>query len=122
MPHAALAGSTSTMTDGNAATILLAAQELALLLRDEGPDAVRKAAQRVLDAAGGDPLAAVAVTAALIDVDMPTNPWWQRPERILRPCGTPSAYARHLYHHEPPCDACKHAHREVRKHRRWAAA
>lgn len=26
--------------------------------------------------------------------------------RQLKPCGTPAAYARHLRHHELPCDAC----------------
>ena len=26
--------------------------------------------------------------------------------RQLQPCGTPAAYARHLRHHEPPCQAC----------------
>lgn len=29
--------------------------------------------------------------------------------RKLRPCGTRSAYQRHLYHKEDPCDACKAA-------------
>jgi hypothetical protein len=29
--------------------------------------------------------------------------------RKLQPCGTRSAYKRHLYNHETPCDACKAA-------------
>jgi hypothetical protein len=30
--------------------------------------------------------------------------------RELKPCGTPAAYARHLYHDEPPCESCRAAH------------
>ena len=26
--------------------------------------------------------------------------------RVLKPCGTPAAYARHLRHYEVPCEAC----------------
>ena len=29
--------------------------------------------------------------------------------RKLQPCGTRAAYARHLYNHEDPCEACKAA-------------
>lgn len=29
--------------------------------------------------------------------------------RTLAPCGTPAAYARHRYHGERPCEACREA-------------
>jgi hypothetical protein len=29
--------------------------------------------------------------------------------RTLKPCGTPSAYKRHLYNNEEPCDLCRAA-------------
>lgn len=32
-----------------------------------------------------------------------------RPEN-MKPCGTTAAYARHLRHKEPPCEACRQAH------------
>lgn len=42
--------------------------------------------------------------------------------RQLRPCGTASAYARHLRRHEYPCEACRDAKRvEMSKYRRTAA-
>lgn len=120
----------STLTDAAAERIILAAQELAITIRDESPDAVRRAAARLLSAAGGDPIAALAITGALVAVDAPIDPWWQRrgphvapvpdePLRTgLRPCGTPSAYARHLAHDERPCEPCRLSHNEVRRERR----
>ena len=30
--------------------------------------------------------------------------------RVLKPCGTNAAYARHLRHHEKPCPPCCEAH------------
>jgi hypothetical protein len=35
--------------------------------------------------------------------------------RELKPCGTLSAYKRHLYRGEKPCDACKAANTERRQ-------
>ena len=32
-----------------------------------------------------------------------------REKRDLKPCGTWAAYRRHLYRHEPVCDACRDA-------------
>ena len=32
--------------------------------------------------------------------------------RQPQPCGTAAAYARHLRHGEPPCDACRKANAE----------
>jgi hypothetical protein len=34
--------------------------------------------------------------------------------RELKPCGTVSAYKRHLYRKEPPCAACKAANTAAR--------
>lgn len=125
------------VTDAAAERIILAAQELAITIRDEGPDAVHRAASKLLSAAGGDPIAALAITGALVAVDAPIDAWWQRsgpqiapvpdePLRTgLRPCGTPSAYARHLAHGETPCEPCRDAHNETRRerrHRQQAAA
>lgn len=123
----------ATLTDEAAERVILAAQELAITIRDEGPDAVRRAAIELLSAAGGDPIAALAITAALVAVDAPVDPWWQtsaassrdryehRP-RGLRPCGTPSAYARHLAHGDTPCTPCRDAHNQVRRERRHRQA
>lgn len=45
-----------------------------------------------------------------------------RRPRKLKPCGTAAAYQRHLYHGEPPCQACRKAasayHREWSRERR----
>lgn len=35
--------------------------------------------------------------------------------RELKPCGTVSAYQRHLRHGETPCDACREASRDSRR-------
>lgn len=37
--------------------------------------------------------------------------------RKLKPCGTVSAYKRHLYNRETPCAACKAANTELRRQR-----
>ena len=42
--------------------------------------------------------------------------------RPQAPCGTQSAYRRHLRNDEPPCDACRVAHREGRRAERGSAA
>lgn len=35
----------------------------------------------------------------------------------LKPCGTPAAYARHLYHGEEPCTPCRAAASEYTRSR-----
>lgn len=115
----------TTMSDQQAEQVLLAVQQLAIVIRDEGPEAVIAAGKRVLNAASGDPIAALAVAAALLNTDEPSNAWWQpprepRPPRQLRPCGTASSYARHLNRGENPDQACRDAHNRERKARRWA--
>jgi hypothetical protein len=37
--------------------------------------------------------------------------------RELRPCGTPAAYRRHVYHGEVPCKACADADRKDSRER-----
>lgn len=109
------------MTDEQAERVLLAVQELAIAVRDEGPDAVRLVARKILRYAGGDPVAALAVAAAAIHVDRPVDAWWDGGKAVhrgLRPCGTPSAYARHLARREKPCDECRAAHTQVRAARK----
>jgi DNA-binding NarL/FixJ family response regulator len=63
--------------DKRAAAILTAMLAAAVTIRDEGPDAVQESLRAVLDTAGGDPLAALAIAAALIPVDQPVDRWWQ---------------------------------------------
>lgn len=36
---------------------------------------------------------------------------------LPKPCGTLAAYARHLRHHEVPCDDCTRANREAKRQR-----
>lgn len=38
--------------------------------------------------------------------------------RLLAPCGTDSAYKRHLRNGEPTCQPCRQAHRETQRDRR----
>jgi len=66
------------MIDERAGATLQAVLELAVAVRDEGPDGVARAARLALAAAGGDALAALTVAAALVRVDMPVDAWWQR--------------------------------------------
>lgn len=37
--------------------------------------------------------------------------------RVLKPCGTPAAFARHKRHREEPCEACRAAWNEY--YREW---
>lgn len=125
------------MNDQQATATLHAAIDLACALRDDGPREIATAARAVLDAAGGDPLAAVSVAAALIPVDYPIDPWWARglnglispgqqelPIRVgvepvlprrrgpaPQPCGTPAAAERHRRNSEDLCDPCRWADR-----------
>lgn len=113
--------------DDQAERIILAVQELALMMRDEDMPARREAAEKALAAAGGDPIAALCVAAAQLNIADQVDTWWSPEElpRQLAPCGTPGAYARHLKFGERPDDVCRSAHREARKarrHRQEAAA
>lgn len=65
------------MNDHQANVTIHAALELAVKLRDETGPAITDAAQRVLDSAGGNAVAAVCVVAALVRVDQPVDRWWQ---------------------------------------------
>jgi hypothetical protein len=120
------------MNDQQAGVTLEAMLELAVAVRDDGPGQVEKAARRVLDAAGGDPLAAVTVAAALINVDRPVDTWWQQGLDGLGQanddrCGTLAGYRAHQRRGEPPCQSCRHgraldeAHRRRVKRRECAA-
>jgi hypothetical protein len=66
------------LDDFTAERILNALLELAIAVRDLGPNDVRNAAQAALDAARGDAHAAITLAAALIPVDKPVDTWWQR--------------------------------------------
>lgn len=123
------------MNDQMTEVALIAAGDLALSVRDDGPEYVALAAQKVLDACGGDAIAALSVTAALVRVDMPIDAWWQRgldglaPRagrgRPRKPCGTHAAFIRHKKYGEPVDDACAEAQRKFdreRKRRARAAA
>lgn len=118
------------MDDSQATVTIEAILELAVTVRDEGIDAVTAAAREALSAAGGDPIAALTIAAALIPVDQPVDTWWQpgltfervpRAPRMLAPCGTHAAYARHKSHDEPIDDACRDAERAYQRARVRAA-
>ena len=122
------------MIDGQVSVVIEAVLELAVRLRDEVGPGVEEAARQVLAAAGGDPLAAVCVAAALVDVDRPVDRWWAglepvpdaadsavqdhgsrrphpwtgvRPESVgLAPCGTRAAAVRHKRRGEQVDPAC----------------
>ena len=131
------------MIDEQASVVIEAVLELAVRLRDEVGDGVLEAARQVLAAAGGDPVAAVCVAAALVRVDRPVDQWWAgldddgpdaadlvvqdsgahrphpwkgvRPDSIgLAACGTYAAAARHRRHGEPVDAACVEAERAYR--------
>lgn len=65
------------MTDDDATEVVKQVLDLAMKLRDEGPLTIAHAARGVIAAAGGDPVAALTVAAALIRVDAPVDRWWQ---------------------------------------------
>lgn len=109
------------MNDQQAAVTLEAVLELAVAVRDDGPEQVKIATRRVLDAAGGDPAAALTVAAALVRVDLPVDAWWQRGlagvGAGLVPCGTHAAFNRHKARGEDPCGDCETAEREYQRAR-----
>lgn len=120
------------MNDQQTDVAIVAATDLAVALRDEGPVAVRSAAQRLLSACGNDPIAAVSVAAALIRTDQSIDAWWQRGLDAvgqvdqIRPCGTHSAFNRHRDRGEEPCPDCWEAERtyqrDAKRRQRRAAA
>lgn len=123
------------MKDQQAGRVAEAVLNLAVTIRDEGPDAVRAAAERALKAAGGDPVAAIAIAAALVRVDEPADTWWAPPAppvavarprrqrtrpgatRQLAPCGTHAAFVRHKAHGEEPDHECVIAERAYQRDR-----
>lgn len=116
----------AAVNDQQAADCLEAVIDLALSIRDDGPAEVRQAAQLALDAAGGDPIAALAVAAALVHIDESVDPWWQAGlEGVGVRHGTVSGYRAHRKAGERPieCQPCKAAHAaEVRERRQRAVA
>lgn len=71
-------GAMDRLDDSTATRVLDAVLALSLAVRDLAAADVRAAAQAALDAAGGDPLVTLTVAAALIRVEEPVDPWWQR--------------------------------------------
>jgi hypothetical protein len=67
------------VNDTQAEQVLRAVLDLAVVVRDEGPQAVDKAAYKTFLAAGGDCTAALIIAAALIDTEARVDAWWQRP-------------------------------------------
>lgn len=110
------------MNDQQANVTVEALLELAVAMRDDGPEQVRAAAQRVLAAADGDGLAAACVAAALIPTDLPVDAWWQRGldgiGRTTARCGTLAGYRAHHYRRQAPCQPCRHARALDQAHRR----
>lgn len=98
--------------DARASVVIEGVLDLAVRLRDETGPGLVEAAERVLAAAGGDPVAALCVAAALVRVDEPVDCWWAPvgPDG-LAVCGTPAAFARHVDRGEPVDEACREAHR-----------
>jgi hypothetical protein len=72
--------------------------DLACALRDDGPEDTAQLATHILTTA--TPTQALAVAAALIDIDRPVNRWWQQGLAGLRKprpgCGTHAAFNRHI--------------------------
>jgi hypothetical protein len=123
------------VNDEQANVAVIAALELAVSVRDDGPAYIAQAARRVVEACGGDPVAALTVLAALVKVDEPVDAWWQRgldgvgqrdaPGLVgLAPHGTHAAFNRHRAHDETPCRECadgERAYQAERARRRRAA-
>lgn len=109
------------LSDEQASVVVAGLLDLAVSVRDDGPLEVQACAQRALDAAHGDPIAALTVAAALIRADLPVDAWWQRGlagvGQVAKPCGTHAAYVRHQSHGEEPCEPCKVAQRAYQRDR-----
>lgn len=121
------------MNDDQADAVIAAVLELAVRLRDEVGPGVTQAAGDVLAAAGGDPVAALTVAAALIRVDAPIDAWWRAgtaPGRVdveplirdlrLAPCGTHAAFNRHKSRGEDIDMACRIGERTYDRNRKRA--
>lgn len=65
------------MNDQQIAVALVAAVELAAVVRDGDPVRTGTAAQRLLDACGGDPVAAVSIVASIAPENGRYWPWWE---------------------------------------------
>lgn len=65
---------TAQARDALAGDLIARMLNLAVVVRDEGPEAVAEALAAITD-----PQAALVVAAALIRVDEPVDPWWQNP-------------------------------------------
>ena len=104
-----------------AETMLPLARELASRIRSRSPEAIGTR----LDAMCRQELyGLVTVALAMVDVDRPLPEllgWFYPgleiagdetpgPSRVLAPCGTDSAYKRHLRRNEPTCRLCRDAH------------
>lgn len=78
------------MTDEQAERVAIAIQRLAIVVRDEGPEAVNQACYDTFITAGGDCTAALIIAAALIPVDQPVDPWWtdMNPLRLAQQADT----------------------------------
>lgn len=97
-------GAMERLDDGTATDILDTVLGLSLAVRDLAADDVRRAAQAALDAAGGDPLVALTVAGALIRVDQPVDPWWQRLRVVHRDVETGR---RHVHGVSPDTDCAR---------------
>jgi hypothetical protein len=115
------------MNDAAAELLLQQVLDLALAVRDDGPEAVTAALGRIKD-----PRSALVVAAAAIRIDLPLDCWWNDPapdggweartvavvpgfepgqgSRQVPACGTDSAYHRHKRMKEDACEPCRAAH------------
>lgn len=128
-----------SMNDQQASSVIEALLHLAVSVRDDGPVDVADAAREVLAAADADPVAALAIAAALIRVDEPVDTWWTRglagvghasPPDLERPeptprkdptpdprCGTRPGYLAHTRRGENPCRPCITANSDYQSER-----
>lgn len=127
------------MDDTQAEAVVAAMAALAVSVRDDGLPEIELAAREVLAVAGGDPVAALVVAAALIRIDEPVDRWWQRgldglalapaapddePARkraAIAECGTRSGFRAHKRRDEDPCGPCAEVERAYNTERTRAA-
>lgn len=113
------------MNDRSARRLLDIGLDVAVRLREEGPDDIYR--DRIARLNRGELVGLVFVLAAAVDIDRPVTELtaWTRdlhgdsiaPVRQLRPHGTPAAYARHRRAGETPCIPCKNANAEDKRER-----
>jgi len=66
------------MNDKQAGVAMVAVIELANRMREQGsPTQITHGAQQVIDACGGDPIAALCLMAAVVPPEDQLDPWWQ---------------------------------------------